>query len=137
VINWYLAEALQSGDPKLFLRAIQNVARANNMSEIARAIGMSRTSLYWGENTSPEFTTVLKVLEKLGVQFRIEPIAKDVPSKLWKRFVQAEQEGLAFTRAPASYRMHAGVLKSYHKSGPGRFPGGRASRKHRVAHKKK
>ena len=76
VISCYLADAIESGDSKLFLRAVQNVARANNMSKIAREIGMSRTSLYWGENTSPEFTTVQRLLEKLGMRLRVEPIAK-------------------------------------------------------------
>jgi len=68
VIAYYLAEAFQTSDSELILRAIQNVARASNMSKIARKTGMSRTSLYWGKNTSPEFTTVLKVLDSVGVQ---------------------------------------------------------------------
>ena len=74
VIAYYLAEAFQTFDSRLILRAIQNVARASNMSKIARETGMSRTSLYWGKNTSPEFTTVLKVLDTLGI--RLEPIAQ-------------------------------------------------------------
>lgn len=98
VIAHYLAEAMQSGDGKLILRAMQNVARANNMSKIARETGMSRTSLYWRENTSPEFTTVLKLLASLGVRLRAEPIAKDAPRKLGKRLIQAAREGVAFAR---------------------------------------
>jgi probable addiction module antidote protein len=98
VINCYLGEALESGDVKLFLRAVQNVARANNMSKIAREIGMSRTSLYWGENTSPEFTTVLRLLEKLGMRLRVEPIA-DAPRPLgFKRLIRAAREGVVFGR---------------------------------------
>jgi len=69
VIAYYLAEAFQTFDSRLILRAIQNVARASNMSKIARETGMSRTSLYWGKNTSPEF-----VLDTLGI--RLEPIAQ-------------------------------------------------------------
>src|SRR5215471_13102098 len=76
VISHYLAEAFQTRDSKLILRAVQNVLRAGNMTKIARETGMSRTSLYWGENTSPEFTTVLKVLAARGVLLRAEP---DVP----------------------------------------------------------
>lgn len=78
VISHYLTEALES--PKLFLRAVQNVARANNMSKIAREIGMSRTSLYWRENTSPEFTTVVKLLDTFGLRLLVEPIAKRLPA---------------------------------------------------------
>jgi probable addiction module antidote protein len=93
VIHWYLSDALDSGEPKLFLRALQNVARANNMSKIAREIGMSRTSLYWGENTSPEFTTVQKLLERIGVRLRVEPIASK-PRKLAERHIAPALERL-------------------------------------------
>jgi|SRR5262245_10006821 len=73
VISSYLTEALQTGDGKLILRAVQNVLRAGNMSKIARDTDMSRTSLYWPEDRSPEFTTVLKVLAARGVRLRAEP----------------------------------------------------------------
>jgi probable addiction module antidote protein len=68
VISCYLAEVFQTGGSKLILRAIQNVARAGKMSKIARKAGMSRTSLYWKESASPEFTTVLRVLDAVDVQ---------------------------------------------------------------------
>jgi probable addiction module antidote protein len=74
VIRHYLAEALHSRDKKLILRAIRNVMRAKRIAEIARETGMSRTSLYWKEKTSPEFITVLKVLDAVGVH--LEPIAR-------------------------------------------------------------
>jgi probable addiction module antidote protein len=67
IIAWYLADAIQTGDNKVILNAIRNVMRAGNISRIARETGLSRTSLYWGKNTSPEFTTVLKVLAARGV----------------------------------------------------------------------
>ena len=85
VISHYLAEALQSGDAKLILRAILNIARAGNMSKIARATGLSRTSLYWRENTSPEFTTVLKVLAARGVRLRAEPDVPRMPAGVFMR----------------------------------------------------
>ena len=62
---------------KLILRAISNVVRAGRIkpvSKIARETGLSRTSLYWKEKASPEFTTVLKVLDSVGVQ--LTPIAR-------------------------------------------------------------
>jgi probable addiction module antidote protein len=146
VMRWYLAEALESGDAKLFLRAVHNVARAKNMSKIAREIGMSRTSLYWGENTSPEFTTVLRLLDTLGIRLRVEPIA-DAPRKLGKRLIKAADEALAIARGgldPKTYRVHrpddddAGRplrLKIYRRPGPGmvRFRAVKASAKHRTA----
>jgi probable addiction module antidote protein len=77
VISYYLAEALETRDPRLILRAIRNVARARRISEIARETGLSRTSLYWKEKTSPEFTTVLKVLDAVGVH--LEPVPSRNP----------------------------------------------------------
>jgi putative addiction module killer protein/probable addiction module antidote protein len=74
VIAHYLAEAFQTHDNGLIVRAIGNVVRAGRIktiSEIARETGLSRTSLYWKEKTSPEFTTVLEVLGAVGV--RLEP----------------------------------------------------------------
>jgi probable addiction module antidote protein len=86
VISHYLAEAFQTRDSKLILRAIHNVARAGNMSKIARATGLSRTSLYWRETTSPEFTTVLKVLAARGVRLRVEPdVARRMPAGVLMR----------------------------------------------------
>jgi putative addiction module killer protein/probable addiction module antidote protein len=90
VIAGYLTEAFQSADEKLILRAVQNVLRAGNMSKIARATGLSRTSLYWRENTSPEFTTVLKVLAARGVRFRAEP---DVPGMRAGVLMRGEARG--------------------------------------------
>jgi probable addiction module antidote protein len=77
VIAHYLTEAFQTRDSKLILRAISNVVRAGRIkpvSKIARETGLSRTSLYWKEKASPEFTTVLKVLDSVGVQ--LTPIAR-------------------------------------------------------------
>ena len=98
VITHYLAEAFQTRDNKLILRAIQNVARANNMSKIARETGMSRTSLYWRENTSPEFTTVLKVLDRIGMRLRVEPIAKGAP-RAWQHWARPRRRGDRVTLA--------------------------------------
>src|SRR6516225_11653099 len=72
VISHYLAEALETGDHKLIIRAITNVLRASRIANIASATSLSRTSLYWKTKASPEFITVLKVLDAVGV--RLEPI---------------------------------------------------------------
>ena len=95
VIAYYLAEAFQTFDSRLILRAIQNVARASNMSKIARETVLSRTSLYWKEKASPEFTTVLKVLDSVGVQ--LTPIA---------RRGERRQRPAALARKPHGTRPH-------------------------------
>src|SRR5262249_45032846 len=77
VVAHYLAEAFQTRDSKLILRAVSNVVRAGRIkkvAKIARETGLSRTSLYWKEKASPEFTTVLRILDSVGVQ--LEPVAK-------------------------------------------------------------
>jgi probable addiction module antidote protein len=43
VIAHYLAEAFESGDNRLILRAIGNVIRARRVAQVARETGMSRT----------------------------------------------------------------------------------------------
>jgi probable addiction module antidote protein len=99
VISHYLAEAFQTRDSKLILRAIRNVVRAGNMSKVARATGMSRTSLYWREDTSPEFTTVLKVLAARGVRLRAEPDVRRVSAGVLMR---REGEGTIRTAKKAT-----------------------------------
>jgi probable addiction module antidote protein len=93
VIAHYLAEAFQTHDNGLIVRAIGNVVRAGRIktiSEIARETGLSRTSLYWKEKTSPEFITVLRLLDNIGV--RLEPIAKK-PSGKRRRLASRMERG--------------------------------------------
>jgi probable addiction module antidote protein len=96
VIAHYLAEALETRDSRLIKLALSNLIRAQRVAAIAREIGMSRTSLYWKKTTSPEFTTVLKVLDKVGVH--LEPVAEKptpgrVPSnELMRRLRQKAQD---------------------------------------------
>jgi probable addiction module antidote protein len=66
----YLEAALEEGDPTLFAAALGDVARAKGMSDIARATGLGRESLYkaLSPGGNPEFATVLKVLQSLGLK---------------------------------------------------------------------
>jgi probable addiction module antidote protein len=66
----YLQAALEEGDAALFAAALGDVARAKGMSEIARATGLGRESLYkaLSADGNPEFATVLKVLKSLGMK---------------------------------------------------------------------
>jgi probable addiction module antidote protein len=74
VVAHYLADALESNDRAFILSALQDVMRASRMTEIARKTGRSRTSLYWREGASPEFATVLDVLNVLRV--KLVPVAE-------------------------------------------------------------
>jgi probable addiction module antidote protein len=71
----YLQAALAEGDPALVIHALGNIARARGMSEIARQTGLRRESLYkaLSPDGNPEFATVLKVVQALGIELHAEP----------------------------------------------------------------
>ena len=61
------------GDGSLIRAALNDIARAQNMSQLARDVGMTREGLYkaLGENGNPTFATVMKLTRALGMQVRI------------------------------------------------------------------
>ena len=61
------------GDGSLIRAALNDVARAGNMSGLARAAGMSREGLYkaLSERGNPTFATVMRITRALGMQLRI------------------------------------------------------------------
>ncbi|BCW90118.1 hypothetical protein sos41_32860 [Alphaproteobacteria bacterium SO-S41] len=66
----YVAAAFEHGEPRQIARALGDVARARNMSALAKDIGMSRPALYRalsGEG-KPEFATIMKVMKALGLK---------------------------------------------------------------------
>ena len=71
----YLAAAAEGGDASHFARALGTVARARNMSALARASDMTRqglTKAVTGE-TSPSLETVMKLLTALDLKFAVQP----------------------------------------------------------------
>ena len=70
VIAEYLNLALESGDPDQIAMAIGNVARAKGMTNIARETDLNRQALYQSLSAggNPEFSTVTKVLDAMGIQ---------------------------------------------------------------------
>ena len=61
------------GDGSLIRAALNDIARAQNMSLLARDVGMSREGLYkaLSENGNPSFATVMRITRALGMQLRI------------------------------------------------------------------
>ena len=61
------------GDGSLIRAALNDIARAQNMSLLARDAGMSREGLYkaLSENGNPSFATVIRITRALGMQLRI------------------------------------------------------------------
>jgi probable addiction module antidote protein len=69
----YLEAAFEDGDAAVITHALGVVARAEGMTEVARKAGLTRASLYKalsGEGR-PEFATVLKVLQALGLKLTV------------------------------------------------------------------
>ena len=66
----YLDAALEENDPRLITAALGDIARAKGMTQIARKTGLGRESLYkaLSPEGNPEFSTVLKVVQALGLQ---------------------------------------------------------------------
>jgi probable addiction module antidote protein len=71
----YLNIVLADGDPAEVRDALNLVARAQGMTEIAKAAGVTREGLYktLGENGNPEFATVLRVIGAMGIRLVAEP----------------------------------------------------------------
>lgn len=66
----YLDAWLEDGTPEEIRRALNTVARARGISELAEKIGMSRAGIYkaLGEGGNPSFATMAAILNALGVK---------------------------------------------------------------------
>jgi len=75
----YLEAALDDGDSGVIAAALGDIARSKGMSAIAESTGLGRESLYksLSENGNPELTTVLKVVDALGLKLTAAPSDSD------------------------------------------------------------
>lgn len=75
----FLEDAMETGDARHIASAIGDVARAKGMSAIAKETGMSRESLYraLSGDGNTQLSTVLKVLEAMGLKLTVHPKASD------------------------------------------------------------
>lgn len=71
----YLEAALEENDPLLIAAALGDIARAKGMSKIASKTGLGRESLYkaLSPEGNPEFSTILKVVNALGLHLHAVP----------------------------------------------------------------
>jgi probable addiction module antidote protein len=69
----YLEAAFEDGDPEVIANALGTIARSQGMTEIARRTGLGRQSLYKALSSDghPEFATVLKVVQALGLKLTV------------------------------------------------------------------
>lgn len=74
-IRRYLNAALADygNDPEFIITVLSDIARARNMQELAKSAGLSRSGLYkaLSGKGKPEFTTIMKVMNALGVELRM------------------------------------------------------------------
>lgn len=66
----YLTIVLEENDTAAFLDALNTVARARGMTQIAKEAGVNRESLYksLSDGAAPRFDTITKVLNALGIK---------------------------------------------------------------------
>lgn len=87
-IALYMEAVMEEGDddPHFIAQALGDVARARNMSQLARETGLTREGLYKalsGEG-NPSFATVTKVARALGLRLSFQPAVKPAPTKTAK-----------------------------------------------------
>jgi len=77
----YLSLVLADGDPAEIRDALNVVARAQGMSEVAKAAGVTREGLYktLGAGGNPEFATIMRVIGAMGI--RLSAQASDTKRK--------------------------------------------------------
>jgi probable addiction module antidote protein len=73
----YLEAAFEEGDPSLIAAALGDIARAKGMAQVARDAGLGRESLYkaLSPDGNPEFATIMKVVNALGLKLHASPVA--------------------------------------------------------------
>jgi probable addiction module antidote protein len=64
-----------AGDGVLIRAALNDIARARGMTQVARDTGLGRESLYkaLGSQGNPEFATIIKVMKALGLKLHVSP----------------------------------------------------------------
>jgi len=78
-VTVFLEVALEDSaeDPSALPHALGIIARSQNMSELARRVGMSRDGLYkaLSDEGNPTWSTILKVTNALGLRFELHTVA--------------------------------------------------------------
>ncbi|QAU22954.1 putative addiction module antidote protein [Dyella sp. M7H15-1] len=73
VIAAYIKEVMETGDYDLLLSALGDVAKARGMTDIAKASGLSRESLYKAvrPGSKPQYETVDRIIHALGLKLTV------------------------------------------------------------------
>lgn len=78
----YLEAAAEGADAQHFAQALGTVARARNITELAKKSGMTRAGLYraLSEDGNPSLNTTMNVLSALGLEFTVRPVKPAKPT---------------------------------------------------------
>jgi probable addiction module antidote protein len=76
VMAAYLKEVMETGDNELFLSALGDIAKARGMTEVAKASGLSRESLYKAvrPGSKPQYETIDRIVHALGLKLTVSPV---------------------------------------------------------------
>ena len=81
----YLAASIEESEGRVefIARALGDIARAWGMTELARATGLGRESLYkaLSENGNPQLGTVLSVVSALGLELTVRPARSEADAR--------------------------------------------------------
>lgn len=74
-IATYLTASFESGNQEEFIQALNTVARARGMTQLAKDTGLPRESLYktLSGNSKPRFDTIAKISSALGLSISFTP----------------------------------------------------------------
>ena len=74
----YIADIAEDKNPALLASALGDVARARNMSQLARDAGMTRAGLIkaLSRDGNPSLATIAKVAKALGLKISLTPVKK-------------------------------------------------------------
>lgn len=73
-IHAYLNDMLNEGTPQEFIQALNDVARARGMNDLAEKTGIRRESLYKTlTSEKPRFDTMIKIIHGLGLNLTLTP----------------------------------------------------------------
>lgn len=83
IVVLYLEEAFASTDMRIINKALSNIVRAKSVTKMAKDIGVNRESLYksLSENGNPSFSTMLKIIDNLGLRLQAVSAANDNDKK--------------------------------------------------------
>ena len=72
-IRGFLTEVADTGDAADFIHALGIAARVRGMADLAKEIGVTRTSLYKSltQDGQPRFETIFKITQALGYKLAI------------------------------------------------------------------